>query len=49
MAEFYPDWIIKGEVIDVKGTKMVIKSEEIPSLKLINQQLTYANELERIV
>jgi len=52
ITDFYPDWRVSGnageEKIDLLGSKAV-KSDEIPSLKLISQSLAYATELERIV
>jgi len=44
----YADWKIEGETIVLGGNK-VVKSEEIQSMKLIAQTLSYATELERIV
>lgn len=44
----YPDWSIVGGTIETKGSK-TSKLAEIPSLKLISQNLSYATELERIV
>ena len=45
----YPDWTISGNTtISLQGSKAA-KSNEIPSLKLIAQTLSYATELERIV
>ena len=49
LKEFYPDWVVEKGVINLMVTRVIPKSEEIPSNKLIDQQLTYANELERIV
>ena len=42
-----PDWEIKDDRIFFKVTEAL--STEIPSLKLISQSLSSANELERIV
>jgi hypothetical protein len=50
IKDFYPLWEVdaaKGVVV-LSGAK-VVKSDEIPSLKLISQNLAYATELERIV
>jgi len=50
IAAFYPTWEVneaRGEV-HLSGAKTT-KSEEIPSLRLISQNLAYATELERIV
>ena len=44
----YPEWSIVGRTIETKGSK-TSKLAEIPSLKLISQNLSYATELERIV
>ena len=44
----YPDWSVQGGSINLRATKS-LKSEEIPSLKVISQSLIYATELERIV
>merc|ERR1711871_86437 len=46
--EFHPEWKIQGDLIDVAG-HVTLNSEEIPSMKLVEQTLTYATELERIV
>jgi len=46
--DFHPEWKIEGDLIDVAG-HAALNSEEIPSMKLIEQTLTYATELERIV
>lgn len=48
IADFYPNWTIDGTSILPTGTA-VTKSDEIPSLKLISQNLAYATEMERIV
>lgn len=48
VSQNYPDWLLVGTTFDLRATKAV-KSEEIPSLRLIAQQLSYATELERIV
>lgn len=48
LTETYPAWTVEGTMIHLQGTKATSQSE-IPSVKLIQQQLTYANELERIV
>ena len=48
ISETYPDWKVHGGLVDLRATKS-LKSEEIPSLKVISQSLTYATELERIV
>lgn len=48
VADFYPDWTIEKDVIYPTGAKAA-KSDEIPSLRLISQNLSYATEMERIV
>ncbi len=48
ISEKFPDWNINGDIIDLRAQKLT-KSEEIPSQKLISQNLSYASELERIV
>ena len=48
ISQYYPDWSVNGSLINLRATKS-LKSEEIPSLKVISQSLTYATELERIV
>ena len=47
----YPSWAIQGDVIHLTPSKEKTsgRSEEIPSMKLISQTLSYATELERIV
>jgi hypothetical protein len=50
IGDFYPGWevdVSRG-TIALSDVKM-LKSEEMPSLKLICQNLSYATELERIV
>ena len=48
ISEHYPDWTCTGNVVNLRSSKAA-KSDEIPSLKLISQNLSYATELERIV
>jgi len=48
VAENYPDWAVSGSVISLRAAPTQ-RSDEIPSLKLISQNLTYATELDRIV
>jgi hypothetical protein len=47
IAEEKPEWEVKGDRIyfDLSTAKKV----EVPSLRLIKETLTYANELDRIV
>ena len=46
IAENKPDWEVKdGRIFKAAEAQKL----EIPSLKLISQSLSYANELERIV
>ena len=47
IAESKPDWQVKDGRIFFKAAEA--QKLEIPSLKLISQSLSYANELERIV
>ena len=46
--DYFPEWTVNNNVIYLDTVK-VNKSEGIPSLKVINQTLKYATELERIV
>lgn len=48
IGEHHPEWCLVGDIIDVQGQKGS-KADEIPSMKLITQTLSYATELERIV
>ena len=52
-GDYYPDLEVSAsstEPIDLrKQAAAVHKSDEVPSMKLINQTLSYATELERIV
>lgn len=48
LSAYCPTWVISGDNIQVPLSK-ALKSEGIPSLKIISQTLTYATELERIV
>jgi 26S proteasome regulatory subunit N12 len=43
------DWLIEGDMITFQPPPVVGKAEDIPSMKLIGQSLSYATELERIV
>lgn len=43
------DWIIEEGKITFQPSVVVGKAEDVPSLKLIGQSLSYATELERIV
>lgn len=45
----YPDWSISGSTIHLRSAPKVAKSDGIPTLKIISQNLSYATELERIV
>ncbi|GFS38079.1 regulatory particle non-ATPase 12A [Actinidia rufa] len=47
--EEHPEWEIKNGVVIFQWTKEAAPSKEIPLLQLINQTLSYARELERIV
>lgn len=51
IAEFYPAWEVDASACEIRvnSNLRAAKSEEIPSLKLISQNLSYATELERIV
>ena len=48
VADTYPDWTVAGNVVNLRSAPTQ-RSDEIPSHKLISQNLTYATELERIV
>lgn len=48
IAEYYPTWSVDGDIINLTRNKKD-KSDEIPSLMLITQNIAYATELERIV
>jgi 26S proteasome regulatory subunit N12 len=43
------DWLVEGDMITFQPPPVVGKAEDIPSMKLIGQSLSYATELERIV
>ena len=49
----YPDWSVLGDTVYLHDGRKDPTSDDdgkdIPSIKLIQQQLTYAGELERIV
>jgi hypothetical protein len=52
IASFYPDWVVDAARSQVRTSGAGArggKGAEIPSLKLISQNLAYATELERIV
>jgi 26S proteasome regulatory subunit N12 len=44
-----PEWEIKNGLVLFQKVKQFQPCKEIPSLQLINQTLSYARELERIV
>lgn len=46
---FYPTWQINGNQIYILNEQKGPKSEQIPSMSLIANTLSYATELERIV
>ena len=48
IKEYHPEWHLDGDTIHVQGQKGS-KSDEIPSMRLISQTLSYATEIERIV
>ncbi|XP_068654378.1 26S proteasome non-ATPase regulatory subunit 8 homolog A-like isoform X1 [Aristolochia californica] len=45
----HPEWEIKDGSVIFQKAKETVPCKEIPSLQLINQTLSYARELERIV
>ncbi|KAF3448738.1 hypothetical protein FNV43_RR09451 [Rhamnella rubrinervis] len=47
--EEHPEWEIKNGFVYFQKAKETTPCKEIPSLQLINQTLSYARELERIV
>lgn len=47
--EDHPEWEIKKGLVYFQKAKELAPCKEIPSLQLINQTLSYARELERIV
>lgn len=52
VEEFFDEWRVDTEtsmIYPTGGATKVPKSEEIPSMRLISQNLSYATELERIV
>ncbi|XP_050228552.1 26S proteasome non-ATPase regulatory subunit 8 homolog A [Mercurialis annua] len=49
IKEEHPEWEIKNGVVVFQKAKDSAPCKEIPSLQLINQTLSYARELERIV
>lgn len=49
IAEEQPEWEVKNEFLFFQKAKELQPCKEIPSLQLINQTLSYARELERIV
>ncbi|OAY74080.1 26S proteasome non-ATPase regulatory subunit 8 homolog A [Ananas comosus] len=49
ITEEHPDWETKNGCVFFQKAKESQPSKEIPSLQLINQTLSYARELERIV
>lgn len=49
LLQEHPEWEIKNGFVFFQKAKESAPSKEIPSLQLINQTLSYARELERIV
>uniref|UniRef100_A0A7N0R9H5 PCI domain-containing protein n=1 Tax=Kalanchoe fedtschenkoi TaxID=63787 RepID=A0A7N0R9H5_KALFE len=49
IKEDHPEWEIKNGCVYFQKAKETAPCKEIPSLQLINQTLSYARELERIV
>ncbi|KAF5478048.1 26S proteasome non-ATPase regulatory subunit 8 homolog A-like [Juglans microcarpa x Juglans regia] len=49
VKEDHPEWEIKNKLVYFQKAKESAPCKEIPSLQLINQTLSYARELERIV
>ncbi|GMH09319.1 hypothetical protein Nepgr_011160 [Nepenthes gracilis] len=49
IKEEHPEWEIKEGLVVFQKAKELAPCKEIPSLQLINQTLSYARELERIV
>ncbi|KAE9603277.1 hypothetical protein Lal_00008309 [Lupinus albus] len=49
IKEEHPEWEIKNGYVFFQKAKEYAPCKEIPSLQLINQTLSYARELERIV
>ncbi|KAF8413335.1 hypothetical protein HHK36_001314 [Tetracentron sinense] len=49
ITEEHPEWEMKNGVVFFQKAKESAPCKEIPSLQLINQTLSYARELERIV
>ncbi len=51
VRDYYPSWVVQGDKIILAPSKEKTggRSEEISSMKLIAQTLSYATELERIV
>ncbi|XP_057511597.1 26S proteasome non-ATPase regulatory subunit 8 homolog A-like [Actinidia eriantha] len=49
VKEEHPEWEIKNGLVIFQRAKESAPCKEIPSLQLINQTLSYARELERIV
>ncbi|KAI5655308.1 hypothetical protein M9H77_32495 [Catharanthus roseus] len=49
IKEDHPEWEVKNGAVIFQKAKESTSCKEIPSLQLINQTLSYAKELERIV
>ncbi|RAL41315.1 hypothetical protein DM860_010109 [Cuscuta australis] len=49
VTEEHPEWVVKDGLIIFQRVKDSAPCKEIPSLHLINQTLSYARELERII
>ncbi|KAK9949899.1 hypothetical protein M0R45_005409 [Rubus argutus] len=47
--EDHPEWEVKNGGVYFQEVEETVRCKEIPSLQLINQTLSYARELERIV
>jgi 26S proteasome regulatory subunit N12 len=46
---FRDDWIVQGDILCFQPPPSGSKASDIPSVKLISQNLSYATEMERIV
>ena len=49
ITENQPTWIVKGDTVSFKAPKRGLQSKDIPSMRLVEETLTYAMELDRIV
>jgi len=49
IAEHHEDWNVADNVVELRTNKAAARVDSVPAMKLVQQNLSYATELERIV